>query len=120
MIDNNDEAMDEILFAPIVEAITTRTGLSAYVESTGGNVRTIYVGEPNVDGYYPMCIGPGVWQSGIGDVGYLGDLYWGPDDGGDSIGDEECATENDTQETVTTRILAWIDRYVVANEDVSA
>jgi hypothetical protein len=71
------------------EAIVSRLqelGFDASVSHTGGGCFTIFVGEPNAEGYYPTAVGPFYLRDGEY-VSDEGDCYVGPDDSDDPNGD---------------------------------
>ena len=59
----------------------TTPGVTAYVESTGGNCATIYVGpdqHPGTQTLPVLSIGPGVWYSYDNATGDTGETFIGP------------------------------------------
>jgi hypothetical protein len=104
----NDGEPSEIELQPIAEAIRA-IGLPVEIEHTGGNIRTLYAGEPNCDGYYPFALGPASHRSSDGVlIGTEDELCWGED-----LSDEyEYMVRGDTQESVQARILDWISTHM--------
>ena len=62
-------------------------GIKTTIEMTGGNCATIYCGEPDSDGYYPVSAGPGSFHyAGIDhSVGTVADFYIGSDKDADIV-----------------------------------
>lgn len=59
-----------------VASIVTEAGFEAHVSMTGGNCGTIYVGEPNEEGYYTTACGAGSFAD---DCGWYSEFYIGRD-----------------------------------------
>ena len=59
-----------------VAKLVTDAGFPAYVEMTGGNCGTIYVGDVNAEGYYTTACGVGSYAD---DLGYYEEFYIGRD-----------------------------------------
>jgi hypothetical protein len=99
-----DNAMTEDLDMDWITAqIIERTGVSAYVEQTGGGCATIYVGTLDDEWVPPFMVGPG-WFDGPNWTqarGHLEDFCWG-----DGEGDVAAySTADDTPETVVAKII---------------
>lgn len=109
-------SMDEI-----VEHLTRRHGIFAYVEQTGGGIATIYAGRYTAstedsdlrgyDGHWDAVAGPGwfagpAWTKGTGN---LADFYIGPDDDGENV-DAIYTTnpEEDTARSIADRMATMI------------
>lgn len=57
--------------------------LPAHIENTGGGCATIYVGNPDAEGYYPLAVGPGNLENREGfdfSIGQYSDFSVGRDD----------------------------------------
>jgi hypothetical protein len=67
----------------LAELIRQR-GLKAAIEHTGGGCATIYVGEPDTDGFYLVAAGAGHFDGAnwTDPRAYWGDFCWGLDDEG--------------------------------------
>jgi hypothetical protein len=63
-----------------VENELKRLGIIAFTANTGGGCATIYLGDPNAEGYYLTVGGPGSFEGAGNPVGYFEDFYIGPDE----------------------------------------
>ena len=95
----------------ITAQIIERTGVTAYVEQTGGGCATIYVGTLADDWTPPFMAGPG-WFAGpywTQARAHIDEFYWG-----DGEGDvAEGAAFDDTPETIVQKIIHMMNELEV-------
>jgi hypothetical protein len=102
-------------FDAIVDQLRAAGWENAYVEQTGGGCATIFAGPTHeVEGYgdvYAVAVGPG-WFEGPGWTdgrGHAGDLYVGPDSGGEDV-ESTTVPEGATVDDVVRLALSYLDR----------
>lgn len=103
-----------------VAALVREAGLSATVEMTGGNVATLYVGDPvpswiNDEDFerYPAMAGPGTYGWGaIVSTASIHEFFIGPDDDGQSSPLDAHEVGATTEEQIATLLVAQAQRVV--------
>lgn len=63
----------------IIVGMIEQEGVSAFVAQTGGGTATLYAGEPDADGQYPVAAGPGVFGYGEPSIADDREFGFGPD-----------------------------------------
>lgn len=95
----------------VTAQIIERTGVTAYVEQTGGGCATIYVGTMDEEGFPPFMCGPGWfdgpnWTQGRA---HIDEFYWG-----DHQGETEAGSNfDDTPKTIVDKIVAMMAQLEV-------
>lgn len=72
---------DEFSLGDVV-ALLAKDGIKAEIMQTGGGNATLYLGDPNADGYYSVVCGAGVWDwdTPKNSYGFTSEFFIGRDD----------------------------------------
>lgn len=73
--------LNQFSFGDIVKLLA-KDGIKSEVMHTGGGCATLFCGEPNAEGYYPVVCGAGVYEpeNPANSIGFYGDFWIGTDD----------------------------------------